>query len=209
MNFKVSAMEDFYTFAFDEVEKSKRFYKNLTDDDIKYLEAAVRKDFETCNALIDMYFRLKMPNTAVKHQVFRRDKKIDIWKYQVNRKKKNDAGWLGEGIYFYGDDEEAFKAYEYGQWMSPFFINVENPFQMDRDIHDAIIHENDVKVSERMTKYLEKHKMDGVLWTGDGREEWCVLAPNQLKRATVTRDDYGRVIPISLRFDLSNDDNRF
>jgi len=202
-------MGNFYNFAFDESSNSKRFYKDLTDDDIKYLEAATRHDYETCNALIDKYFRLKMPNTVVKHQVFRRDNKIDIWEYQINRKKKHDAGWLGEGVYFYGDDAEAFKAVEYGNWISPFFINIENPFTMDRDLHDAIIHRNDAKVSERMTKFVENHKMDGVLWTGDGREEWCVLAPNQLKRATITRDNEGRVIPISLRFDLTKNDNRF
>ena len=80
---------------------------------------------------------------------------------------------------------------------------------MDRDLHDAIVHANDQKVSERMTKFLEKGKMDGVLWTGDGREEWCILEPSQLKRSGITRDDQGRVIPISLRFDLKNDDNRY
>lgn len=202
-------MENFYNFTFDEATKTKKFYTNLTDDDISYLEAATRRDYETCNALIDKYFRLKMPNTVVKHQVFRRDNKIDIWEYKINHKVKNDAGWLGEGIYFYGNDEEAFKAIEYGNWIGQFFINVENPFQMDLDLHDAIVHENDAKVSERMTRYLERHKMDGVLWTGDGREEWCVLSSNQVKRATITRDDEGRVIPISIRFDLSKKDNRF
>lgn len=202
-------MSDFYTYTFDEAEKSKRFYTDLTDDDIKYLEAAARLDYETCNALIDKYFRLKMPHTAVKHEVYRRDNKLDIWKYQIHRKKKHDAGWLGEGVYFYGVDEEAWKAVEYGRFIAGFYINVENPFTMDRDIHDAIIHANDAAVSARMTQYLEKHKMDGVLWTGDGREEWCVLDSKQMKRSGITRDDQGRVIPISLRFNLEKDDNRF
>lgn len=202
-------MTDFYSFCFDSAEKSKQFYTDLTDDDIKYLEAAARLDYETCLPLVDKYFRLKMPKTVVRHEVYRRDNTPEIWEYQVKRKKKHDAGWLGEGIYFYGVDEEAWKAVEYGRFIQGFFINIENPFQMDRDLHDAIIHANDAKVSERMTKYLEKHKMDGVLWTGDGREEWCVLEPNQLKRSGITRDDEGRVIPISRRFDLTNKDNRF
>lgn len=196
-------------YVFDEAENSKRFYTDLTDDDIKYLEAATRKDWRVCSTFLDTYFQKKMPNTVVKHKVWRRDKKNDIWVYKIHRKQKSDAGWLGEGVYFYGVEEEAWKAAEYGWWMHGFYINVENPYYMDEEVHYALTHENDAKVSARMTEYLKDHKMDGVLWTGDGREEWCVLKPSQLKRAEVTRDDQGRVIPISRRFDLSNDDNRY
>ena len=196
-------------YVFDEAENSKKFYTDLTDDDITYLEAATRHDWETCNNLLYKYFRLKMPNTVVMHQVYRRDNKNDIWVYKIHRKHKSDAGWLGEGVYFYGVEEEAWKAVEYGHWIHGFFINVEHPFIMDEEVHDAIVHANDAKVSARMTRYLENNLMDGVLWTGDGREEWCVLGANQIKRASVTRDDEGRVIPISLRFDLSKTDNRY
>lgn len=196
-------------YVFDEAESSKRFYTDLTDDDINYLEAATRHDWETCNSMLDRYFRLKMPNTVVMHQVWRRDKKPDIWEYKVNRRKKSDAGWLGEGIYFYGVEKAAWDAKDYGWWINGFYINVEHPYLMDLEIHDALTHSNDAKVSARMTEYLKDHLMDGVLWTGDGREEWCVLHPNQVKRASVTRDDEGRVIPISLRFDLTKNDNRY
>lgn len=201
--------DNFYSFVYDEKAKTERFYKDLTDDDIKYLEAANRRDYETCTTLLDKYFRQKMPNTRCKHKVWRRDNKKDIWVYQIRRKKKSDAGWLGEGIYFYGIEEEAWKAVEYGYWIQGFYINVENPFTMDRDLHDAIVHANDIKVSERMTKALKNHKMDGVFWAGDMREEWCVLDPRQIKRAEITRDDEGRIIPLSRRFDLSNPDNRY
>ena len=184
-------------------------YKDLTDDDIKYLEAANRHDWETCEGMLDKYFRMKMPSTVVLHKVWRRDRKPDIWEYKIRRKHKSDAGWLGEGIYFYGVEEEAWKAIEYGWWMNGFYINVEHPFIMDLEIHDAIIHANDSKISARMTDYLRDHLMDGVIWTGDGREEWCVLGANQVKRASVTKDDDGRVIPLSQRFDLSKKDNRY
>ena len=66
-------MSDFYTYCFDQTAETKRFYTNLTDDDVKYLEAAARRDYETCTGLIDKYFRLRMPNTAVKHEVYRRE----------------------------------------------------------------------------------------------------------------------------------------
>ena len=196
-------------YVFDKAENSKRFYTDLTDDDIKYLEAATRHDWEVCGAMLDTYFFKKMPNTTCLHKVWRRDKKQDIWEYKIHRKQKSDAGWLGEGVYFYGDEEEAWKAVEYGWWCQGFYINVEHPFIMDEDTHYAIVHANDAKVSSRMTQYLENHLMDGVLWTGDGREEWCVLEANQLNRASVPRDDEERVIPISRRFDLTNKDNRF
>ena len=201
--------DNFIAFSFDEAEKSKRFYSGLTDDDIRYIEAAVRWDFDACKNMLATHFQMKMPKTVVKHEVWRRDHNPDIWEYKVNIKKKHDAGWLGEGIYFYGTMEIAAKAVDYGEFLEPFYINIEDPFRMDIDLHDAIIHENDAVVSHRMKAYLDKFKMDGVLWTGDGREEWCVLAPNQLKRATVTRDDAGRIIPLSRRFDMSNPDNRF
>lgn len=196
-------------YVFDEAKNSKKFYTDLTDDDIVYLEAATRRDYDTCHSLIWKYFVRKMPQTVVKHEVWRRDNNPAIWKYQINRKKKSDAGWLGEGVYFYGLESAAWEAVEYGHYITGFFINVEYPFIMDEDIHSAIVHANDAKVSERMTDYLKNHLMDGVLWTGDGREEWCVLGANQLKRSGITRDDEGRVIPISLRFDLSKTDNRY
>ena len=201
--------DNFYSYVFDEKAKTERVYKDLTDDDIRYLEAANRKDHETTSTLLDKYFRQKMPDTKCKKVVWRRDNKKDIWIYQIHRKKKHDAGWLGEGVYFYGAEEEAWKAVEYGYWIQGFFINVVNPFTMDRDLHDAIIHANDVKVSERMSAALKGHDMDGVFWGGDMREEWCVLNPRQIKRAEVTRDDEGRIIPLSRRFDLTNPDNRY
>lgn len=200
---------NFHTFCFDEAEATKRSYKDLTDDDIAYIEAAVRLDHETTSGLLDKYFRQKMPNTMCKHRVWRRDNKADIWVYQIHRKNKSDAGWMGEGVYFYGAEEEAWKAVQYGWWLQGFYINVEHPLPMDRDLHDALAHANDKKVSERMTRWLEKNKFDGAFWPGDMREEWCVLDPRQLKRAEVTRDNQGRIIPISLRFDLENPDNRF
>ena len=202
-------MSSFYSFVYDEKIKSERFYKDLTDDDIKYIEAASRKDYETCSALLDKYFRQKMPNTFCKRRVWRRDNKKDIWVYKVHRKNKHDAGWLGEGIYFYGAEEEAWKAVEYGYWIQGFYINCESPFRMDRDLHDAVIHSNNGKVSERLTTYLEKNEMDSVFWAGDMREEWCIFDPRQMKRAEITRDDDGRIIPISRRFNLDNPDNRY
>lgn len=201
----------YYSFVNDERAKTERFYKDLTDDDITYLEAAARLDHETTSAILLKYFQMKMPDTRCKCKVYRRDGKKDIWVYQIHRKDKSDAGWLGEGVYFYGVEEEAAKAVGYGFWLQGFYINVTAPFVMDRDLHDAVVHANDGKVSARLSSYLGggKLKMDGVFWAGDMREEWCVFTANQIKRAEVTRDDEGRVIPISRRFDLSNPDNRY
>ena len=188
----------FYKFVFDEKAKTERVYKDLTDDDITYLEAAARLDHETTSALLLKYFQKNMPDTRCKGKVYRRDGKKDIWVYQIHRKNKSDAGWLGEGVYFYGAEEEAAKAVGYGFWLQGFYINVTAPFIMDRDLHDAVVHANDGKVSARLSA-----------WAGDMREEWCIFTPNQIKRAEVTRDNEGRVIPISRRFDLSNPDNRY
>ena len=196
-------------FTCDEAEKSKRFYTDLTDDDIAYLEAATRHDFDVTEGMLYKYFRLKMPNTNVLHKVWRRDRKSDIWVYDINRKVKSDVGWLGEGVYFYGNEDAAWEAYDYGPYVHGFFINAERPFQMDIDLHRAVTHKNEMEISRRMTDYVKTREFDSVVYYGDGREEWCVLKPNQLKRAEVTRDDQGRIIPISKRFDLSKKDCRY
>ena len=47
--------DNFYSFVFDEKAKTEKFYKDLTDDDIKYLEAATRRDYETTSTLLDKY----------------------------------------------------------------------------------------------------------------------------------------------------------
>lgn len=200
---------NFYQYVYDQKGASQRFYKNLTEDDILYLEAVTRREYDVCESLLEKYFFLKMPNTKCKHKVWRRDNRADIWEYHTRRKNKRDAGWCGEGVYFYGVLEEAQKAEEYGWWLQGFYINVENPFFMDRDLHNELVHRNEGEISHRVTSYLSKNEIDGILWTGDMREEWCVLKPQQMKRAEVTRDDTGRIIPISYRFDMSNPDNRF
>lgn len=200
---------NFYNFVYDEKAKIQKTYKDLTEDDVIYIEAAIRKDYETTSALLDKYFQKKMPNTHCKRKAWRRDNKHDIWVYKTNPIKKSDAGWLGSGVYFYGAEEEAWKAVGYGYWMEGFYLNVENPFIMDRDMHNALVFANDVKVSERFTKLMGEREIDGIFWGGDMREEWCVYGANQIKRASITRDDDGNIIPISRRFDLTKKDNRF
>lgn len=205
----IERSNNFYNCVCDAAAKSAHFYKDLKDDDIKYLEAVQRGDRATIDELIHVYAMKAFPDTVVKHKVWRRDGKPDIWVYEANRKKKSDAGWLGQGIYFYGVEEECDRAYGYGWCKAAFFINVKRPFDMPREFHDYIAHKNDAKVSERMTEVAKSNDYDGILWTGDSREEWCVLAPEQMKRADVTKDDEGRVIPITLRFDPKNPDNRY
>lgn len=196
----------------DTAVNTKKFYRDLTADDIKYIEAACRgweAEEEICIPMLRQLFQEKMPNTMAKHSVWRRDNNRDIWEYEARRKKKSDAGWLGEGVYFYGVREEAEKARGYGMWLQEFYINVEHPFQMDIDLHEAIVRANDGTVSRRMAEYFKLRDFDGALYLGDGREEWCVLKAEQIKRVAVTRDDEDRIIPLSRRFDLSNPDNRF
>ena len=205
----ISRSNNFYSCCYDAAEKSAHFYNTLSDDDIKYLEAVQRLDTATIEDFLYCAAMKAFGGTVVKHKVWRRDNKRDIWVYDVNRKKKSDAGWLGQGIYFYGVEEECDKAIMYGAFKQAYFINVESPFDMPIDFHDYITHQNDARVSERMTEVAKRNDYDGILWTGDGREEWCVLKPNQMKRADVTLDDAGRVIPLSRRFNVANQDNRF
>lgn len=191
----------------DKKKDKPKAYVNLTDEDVKYMEAVRRGDEAVFGPMIKLAFFRAFPNSIVRDEVWRRDKQRDINKYDIRRKVKSDAGWLGEGVYFYGAKEVAEAAYEYGWNLRPFFINIERAYVMDRPTHDAIARANAQGVSKAVTEVT--NDFDGVFYNGDMNEEWCVRSPCQMKFAGVSYDDQGRIIPLSYRFKADNPDIRF
>ena len=186
---------------------AKRKYENLTDDDLKYIEAVRIGDVDTYAPMIKIAFDKAFPNTVVKSEVWRRDKSSDFNVFNIRRKDKSDAGWLGEGVYFYGSYEDARDAHAYGFCLRPFFIDIERPFTIDKPTRDLIAKANASGTSHAVTQITKD--FDGVFYNGDMKEEWCVRSPCQIKLAGVTRDDAGQIIPLSYRFKRDNPDFRF
>ena len=191
----------------DAKKQKLKAYQNLTDEDIKYIEAVRRRDVDVYMPMIKLAFFRAFPNTVVRDEVWRRDSKSELNKYDIRRKVKSDAGWLGEGVYFFGVKEVAERNYQYGWNLRPFFINVERPYDMDKPTHDAIARANAAGVSHAVTEITDD--FDGVFYNGDMNEEWCVRSPCQMKFAGVSYDDDGKIIPLSYRFKADNPDIRF
>lgn len=182
-------------------------YTDLTDEDLSYIEAVRCGDEDTYSRMIRRAFFRAFPNTVVRDEVWRRDADAKFTKFNIRRKNKSDAGWLGEGVYFYGSYEEAKKRYDYGWNLRPFYVNIERMFEIGKPTHDAIARANAAGVSHEVTQITKD--FDGIFYNGDMCEEWCVRDPRNVKIAQATYDDWGQIIPLSYRFDRTNPDFRF
>ena len=121
--------------------------------------------------------------------VYRRDNER-FTVFDFNKTQKHDAGWLGKGFYFYGDKNEAERAYGYGQNLRAFYLKAENPYYISEDEYDELVNANDKKKSAAFTEQLIEDGYDSVYWNGDLRQEWVVFKPNQIKSATDNNGEY-------------------
>lgn len=197
----------------DAADKAAKFYHDLTKDDVAYIEAFMRGEYELAVQMVDYAARKSMRNSRCKHLVYRRDNDI-VNEYKVERKgNKFRGGSLGNGVYFYGAKDESDKTVGYGFIQRAFYINVERVYEMHTPEHEVLSLRNDGRVSSRFTKVVDSvgdgKEYDGIFFPMRLREEWCVLDPRRIKLATVTKDDRGVVIPLSYRFDFTNPDVRF
>ena len=107
-----------------------------------------------------------------------------------------DAGWLGDGFYFYGDNQEGRG---YGSRQLEVFLRVDNPYYATAQEHEELAEANSRERSVSFRETLEDSGYDGVYFNGDLRQEAVVFFPNQIKSAT---DNTGE-------FSSDNDDIRF
>lgn len=92
-----------------------------------------------------------------------------------------DAGWLGEGFYFYGVEEES---YGYGDKQLTAFLNIRNPYYAENEDNLRLSELNSIDVSKEFSEGLKSDGYDGVFFNGDFREEVVSFYPNQIKSAT-------------------------
>ena len=92
-----------------------------------------------------------------------------------------DAGWLGDGFYFYGDENEGSG---YGNIKMGVFLNVRDPYYATSEENNQLAEANSRDMSVDFRENLEEEGYDGVFYNGDLRQEVVVFEPNQIKSAT-------------------------
>ena len=111
-----------------------------------------------------------------------------------------DAGWLGQGFYFYGNNSTYAEQYAGADGrVLETFLNVRNPYFITDSETENLAEEDSPEASAEFTKDVKEDGYDGVFYNGDLNEEWCVFDPNQIKSATDNNGD----------FSTSDDDIRF
>ena len=106
-----------------------------------------------------------------------------------------DAGWLGDGFYFYGDPSEG---QSYGEKKMSVFLNIREPYYASEEENRSLSEQNDRSASLEFREERESEGYDGVYFNGDLRQETVVFSPTQIKSAT---DNVGT-------FDASKEDIR-
>jgi hypothetical protein len=105
--------------------------------------------------------------------------------FDRNKADLNDAGWSGEGHYFYEDWNEATQyAQGDGGHIMPVFINVREPYYLSDEERGELVDRDDRDYSIEFTDGLKSEGYDGVYYNGDLRKEWTVFDSAQIKSAT-------------------------
>ena len=181
--------------------------------DADYLAAVERGDMETAQRMVLEAAKLAMPNTAMidrndypKIFYHNTDAEFTAFGAEYNG-TATDAGWLGDGFYFYGDPTEGDL---YGRNKMQVFLNIEEPYYATSEENKFLAEANSRKESIAFSERLKEEWYDGVYYNGDLRQEAVAFYPSQIKSADpVTYDDNGNVIPLSERFNPEKNDIRY
>lgn len=95
--------------------------------------------------------------------------------------KNTDAGWLGEGFYFFGNNDRY--ASQYGDTME-LFVNIRNPYIASGKDKSRLAETNTPSASKQFSDNLVNKGYDGVFYNADLDEEWVAFTPTQIKSAT-------------------------
>ena len=195
------------------IEEDIRLSVITPEMDAEYLAAVERGDMETAQRMVLEAAKLAMPNTAMidrngypKIFYHNTDAEFTAFGAEYNG-TATDAGWLGDGFYFYGDPTEGDL---YGRNKMQVFLNIEEPYYATSEENKFLAEANSRKESISFSERLKEEWYDGVYYNGDLRQEAVAFYPSQIKSADpVTYDDAGNVIPLSERFNPEKDDIRF
>ena len=173
--------------------------------DIDYMKAVESGDMETAQRMVDEAAEQAMKNSAI------RDNKGKLLKVYHGTEAEfnsfNDPRHTpnGEaGAFFFSPWRS--KSEEYGDNVRAFYLNIERPRLLDYDFNELNPNEEEVD-GEIYTPEDLKEEIDQ---SKQGDAEIIAYYPDQIKSADpVTYDDNGKVIPLSERFNLENDDVRY
>lgn len=98
-----------------------------------------------------------------------------------------DAGWLGDGFYFYGDKYEGDG---YGNNKMEVFLNIRDMYYATTEENNELAEVNSREKSLEFRREVEFNGYDGVYYNGDLRQEAVVFHPNQIKSATSNNGDF-------------------
>lgn len=139
----------------------------------------------------------KMVDTNGEPQIFYHRTPNEFTVFDASKNGENtDAGWLGDGFYFYGEESES---YGYGDKSIEAFLNIREPYYATDQENLELAEKNDREISVEFSDNIRSEGYDGVYYNGDFRQETVVFDPNQIKSAT---DNVGS-------FDSNIDDIRF
>ena len=93
---------------------------------------------------------------------------------------KTDPGFLGRGFYFFSDPQEGDG---YGNNTYPVFLKMKYPYYAENEDVSMLAEAYSNKASSDFTERLKSEGYDGVIYTGDLREELMVFDPEQIKSA--------------------------
>ncbi len=105
----------------------------------------------------------------------------DFTVFEHGKAPKNDAGWLGEGFYFYGDEHEAQIYAMNGGRVIEAYLDVKNPYYATAEDMERLAEMDDETESRKFSDGLIADGYDGVYFNGDLRQEWVVFNANQIK----------------------------
>ena len=124
----------------------------------------------------------------------------------------NDEGWLGRGFYFWDKSNREYANQYAGRKgkVMEVFLSMQEPYLIEEREMERLIEasdKHDIETLEAFTQDLKDNGYDSVV---DRNGQMLVFDSSQIKSAdTVTYNDKGEVIPLSERFNRSNNDIRF
>ncbi|MCQ2344016.1 MAG: hypothetical protein MJ002_03720 [Paludibacteraceae bacterium] len=161
------------------------------EQDAEYMRAVESGDTEKAGQMVKAAFKAKYPESVYGTTEFLHGNKNKFTEFKDTQ--KNDAGWLGKGFYFFGNNP--VYASQYGENIYKSFLNIENPYYISNEEYNNLAEKNNNEYSREFTERIREEGYDAVVREPDLDFEVVVFEPNQIKSADpITYDDEGNVM---------------
>ena len=166
----------------------------IANDGIK-LDAKLRDFLKKANTAQENLSKMVDENGEPQVFYHNTDNEFTVFDEQLNG-TNTDAGWLGDGFYFYGVIDEG---YNYGKNRMPVFLNIRDPYYASSEENEELALANNRDKSIAFRERVEDDGYDGVYYNGDLRQEAVVFRPSQIKSATDNVGSFSEANP-DIRF---------